>query len=423
MVTLFIDERRKSMKKMKICAGIILLGIGLISCAPNIYSSDLSLTNSSGVTYDGPLVITKGGTYSGNWESQNPNVPAIRVQTSDPVIIENSNIRGRGDLISGFANRLTVRNVNGYGLNPNIVGQTVGKFVNAEEFINIRIENSYAENTIGVYFRSYKGNPSNGDTITILKNKFKNINGLPSSGNNGYSLDYFLGKAHMIMFNDVKRIPNAEIAWNEVINEPGKSLVEENINIYTSGGTPSSPIKIHDNYIQGGYSAQPTTKGDYAGGGIILGDGALYAPDVAGYTDVYNNQIVSTTNQGIAISGGVENHIHDNRIISSGLLQDGGRIMAQNVGIYMWNSGATSSNQRAKFSNNSMENNYVSWVKVNEAGIAIPYPWWLPDCGANNNTCANNVSNDNPTLDSEKREYTAWLEKLKAQNITIGVAK
>ena len=46
-----------------------------------------------------PLVITHGGTYSGTWESDDRSVPAVVVKTSEPVIIENSVVRGRGDLI------------------------------------------------------------------------------------------------------------------------------------------------------------------------------------------------------------------------------------------------------------------------------------------------------------------------------------
>ncbi|WP_189011719.1 NPCBM/NEW2 domain-containing protein, partial [Deinococcus malanensis] len=48
-------------------------------------------------TYSGPLVISKGGTYSGNWESPDTG-PAVSIQTTEPVIIENANIRGKGVL-------------------------------------------------------------------------------------------------------------------------------------------------------------------------------------------------------------------------------------------------------------------------------------------------------------------------------------
>ena len=370
--------------------------------------------------YSGPLIITKGGTYSGNWESQDARVPVISVQTSEPVIIENSNLRGRGNLISGFGNRLIVRNVNGYGLNPNVYGWAAGKFLNAEEFISIRIESIYAENTSGTYFRSYKGSPSNGDTVKILNNKFKNINGLPSNGNNGYIMDSFDGREHMIQFNDVKRIPNVDIAWNEVINEPGKSQVEENINMYVSSGTPSSPILIHDNYIQGAYGTRPNGSSPYAGGGILTGDGVVYNPLDSGYFNVYNNQIVSTTNQGLAIAGGVYSRFYNNRVISSGLLSDGSRISAQNVGVYMWDINNAGSFSTPTFGNNSMENNFIAWTRVNADGSSYANPWWFPSCGINSTSCTGNTSGGKATLDTEKQEYQLWLNKLSSNGIKIG---
>ncbi|MFC4456243.1 NPCBM/NEW2 domain-containing protein, partial [Deinococcus sonorensis] len=61
-------------------------------------------------TVSGPLVITKGGTYTGNWQSNDPSVPVITIKTSEPVIIENSTLRGRGNLVAGFRNRVTLRN-------------------------------------------------------------------------------------------------------------------------------------------------------------------------------------------------------------------------------------------------------------------------------------------------------------------------
>ncbi len=56
------------------------------SCYWQWHLRDLLLT-------DGQHHKPKGGTYSGNWESLDSRTPAVSVQTSEPVIIENSNIR------------------------------------------------------------------------------------------------------------------------------------------------------------------------------------------------------------------------------------------------------------------------------------------------------------------------------------------
>ena len=64
------------------------------------------------VDWSAPIVITRGGTYTGNWQSTDGNTPAITVATTAPVIIENAHMRGVGNLIttSVAGTNLTVRN-------------------------------------------------------------------------------------------------------------------------------------------------------------------------------------------------------------------------------------------------------------------------------------------------------------------------
>ena len=59
----------------------------------------LLMSATPAIVYSGPIVITSGGTYSGNWQSNNPNVAAVTISTTAPVIINNSNIQSKGDLI------------------------------------------------------------------------------------------------------------------------------------------------------------------------------------------------------------------------------------------------------------------------------------------------------------------------------------
>ena len=73
----------------------------------------------------------------------------------------------------------------------------------------------------------------------------------------GYKLVQF------VQLDEVQNVPGIEIAPNQVIDKPGKSRVEDNINIYLSGGTAASPILIHDNYIQGAYTINPA-QGSYS---------------------------------------------------------------------------------------------------------------------------------------------------------------
>ena len=112
------------------------------------------------------------------------------------------------------------------------------------------------------------GNRDGTETITILNNRGRNILGLESNGNNGYLPgDAPWQWAHAIQLSNTPSVPGIRIAWNEIINYPYQSLVNENINIFDAGGTSSSPAEIHDNYIQGAYPYDPAAD-SYNGGGF-----------------------------------------------------------------------------------------------------------------------------------------------------------
>jgi NPCBM/NEW2 domain len=399
-------------------AGATLLGCTIAGSKPVIASPPVSPAPPTG-NYSGPLLITKGGTYTGNWESQDAKKPAITIQTNEPVIIENSNIRGRGSLIWGSTNSLTVRNNYMYGLNANVYNWSNGHALNLNQVTNLNFYNNYVENNQGIYVNGFIGNTGRGDTIKIQRNQFKNVNGLPSNGKDGYLYGQpDMITTHAIILSNVRRIVGADISWNEIINEPGKSHVEENINMYQTSGTPNSPMLIHDNYVQGAYGSAPTTNKVYSGGGILVGDGKVSNPLDNGYVNVYNNQVVSTTNEAYAIAGGVESHYYNNRAVSSGRLPDGSRNQAQNVGLSLWDiSGAAAI---GTFLNNSMENNYSAWTRVNADGYTWTNAMWLPECGKHGTVCNNNKDGGKATLDDEKKEYQLWLSKVASNNVKIG---
>ncbi|PNY79783.1 NPCBM/NEW2 domain-containing protein [Deinococcus koreensis] len=371
---------------------------------------------SPNVTYQGPLVITKGGTYSGSYQSTNPDVPAISIRTTEPVIIQNANVRGPSHLIAGFNMNLTVRNTRAYGVNPNVAGRNTGRFILSEDTYNLVVENNYMEGTSGIYVRNFKGNRAGGQTIKILRNKVKNIDGRKSNGAGGYQTAF--ERVQFTQFNDVRDVPNVEIAWNEIINEPGKSGLEENINFYGSTGTASSRLKIHNNFIKGAYNANPATDSGFGGGGIMLGDGNPASLSTAGgYMDVYNNQIVSTSNQGIGIAGGHDHNVYNNRVVSSGLLPDGRKILAQNVGVYVWDQAGSA--KSGTWFNNSVHDNQIVWMRYRSDGSSYTNNTWFASCTS---SCYNNSSLPAPaTLATEQVEYNLWLSKLSSAGIKIGV--
>jgi hypothetical protein len=390
---------------------------------------------STPTTYSRPTVITKGGTYSGHWESLDPRTPAVTIRTSEPVTLVNSRLRGRGDLIQTAVEnaRLTVRNCYGYGLNPNVAGKAPGRFVHAEYFSSIKVENNYLEGTSGIYLLNYRGDPAAGDSVKILGNRVHNIDGRKSDGQGGW-LDYNVrirlenGKAEegfeirqFLQVDKVRGVPGMEVAWNEVVNDPGASRVEDNINVYLSSGTRESPLLIHHNYIRGAYTIQPWQASykdktysydwSYSGGGILLGDGAAkVAAQASAYVRAYDNQVVSTTNYGIAIAAGHDNQFSSNRIVSSGLLPDGRAIVAQNVGAYIWDLHKAGPKV---FYNNSGHNNTSGWIKAG----GERNDWWMPHASS----WANNVHWVGPiNRDTEATEFATWRRKLTTAGRSVG---
>jgi hypothetical protein len=341
----------------------------------------------------GILTITAGGTYTGNWSG-------VIIKTSQPVLLQNINLVGKGDLIDSrvAGARITLRNVNGWGVNPNVYDKPVGRFLYAFDLALLDAEGCYLESTRGFVVNGNRKAPE----IRLVRNWGWNIEGRRSNGNGGWIGGTVHTRAQFINLDKVQNAPKVEIAWNRVINEPYRSRVEDNIALYQSSGTSSSWIKIHDNYIQGAYNADPANDKSFAGGGILLGDGHTGS----GYAEAYNNVVVSTTNYGIAISGGHHQRIYNNRVISSGLLPDGRKIAAQNVGIYIWDYHRAGSG----FNNNSGSGNLVGWMRTHSNG-AFPVgraDWWVPDASS----WTNNVHwSPNPTLAMEANEYALWLSR------------
>ncbi|RDV13691.1 hypothetical protein DXT99_18145 [Pontibacter diazotrophicus] len=363
-------------------------------------------------SYSGPIVIKKGGTYKGNWESKNSEVAAVEIQTSEPVIIENSNIKGAGYLIKawGYSVNLTVRHTNGYGLTPTPYKdyKKPRRFVTVNNFKNLVVENCYMESTAGIYVGvRYEGNGSSSETIRIRYNIAKNIDGRVYGGAREHS--------QFTQFNFRGSISNAEIAWNQVVNEPDKSLVEDNINLSNARGTSGSPIKIHNNYIQGAHP-YPATSSTFSGGGIIadswyqdgMGDPNAIA---TAYVKIYNNQTVNLSNYNYAIAGGNNIEIYNNRAITSALLSDGTPVNTHNIGFYGYDY-----YKKKVTHNNAVHDNLIGVMATGAQNLYNQN--YFPDgtVGNYNNT----FMSGKVTKQHEKDEYTMWQNKLSKNGIVLG---
>jgi hypothetical protein len=280
----------------------------------------------------------------------------------------------------------------------------------AESFESVVIENNDLEGTGGIYLLTYAGNASSAITLKVIGNRAHNIDGRRSDGNGGYTMQ--TDAVQFLQLDQVRHIPNCEIAWNQISNEPGRSGVEDVISIYLSSGISGNPIRIHDNFIDGAYPADLLAQ-DYSGGGIMLGDGQSDTADEAsGFVEAYDNQVINTTNYGMAISAGHNCSMHNNRILSTGVLADGQAIVSQNVGAYIWNSGASKSKMQKTFANDSGYANRIGWMKGQGRN-----DWWVPDAAL----WKDNIHWPGPITDKTvAAEQTAWQKKLKQHKRTIG---
>lgn len=320
------------------------------------------------VVYQGPLEVTPYGsgtlTVTGNYRSDDPDVPAIKISTTQPVVIQNCVVAGRGDLISTRAENslqprtnVTVQNCRGYGLNPEKRMVNPGRFVHAQGAVSVTVANNFMKQTGGIYIQGGADNPL--QHLQIVRNRALNIDGRRSDGQGGWLTpaagdpqDRFY-RVQFVQLNSVRSVPDAEIAWNRIENEPGHSRVEDNISIYTSSGTPGHPIRVHHNLIEGAY-AYPADLEGYSGGGIIT-DGCL-----SRYVEIANNTVLNTSNHGIAIANGEHITIRDNRVLGTGLLPDGTRAGGADNGIYVrW--AKNCSQQGVNLASNTVTGNTVGF--------------------------------------------------------------
>ncbi|WP_230406995.1 glycosyl hydrolase [Pontibacter cellulosilyticus] len=356
--------------------------------------------------FQGPLIIKHGGTYTGKWESKDADVPAIDIRTKEPVIIENAVIRGAGPLIRsvGYGANITVRNTEGYGITPTPYSdyKKPRRFLNVDVFRNIVIENCLLQSTAGIYLGvQYVGDGTPANTVKIKYNKVRNIDGRVYDG---------LAIVQFVQFNYRGEVPHIEIAWNEVVNEPNKSAVEDNINIYNSRGTATSPIRIHNNYIQGAFPF-PANEKKYTGGGIITDSPGTDSTMATAYLKVYDNQLVGLGNYCLGIAGGNNIEMYQNRAIVSARFEDGSLFQCWSGGIWAKDYYKLNSTY-----NNAMHHNVLG--TMGQTGT------WRNDILDSTFVAA--ATYENVLLDGtitqahEKEEYRLWLNKLKSNNITIG---
>jgi len=383
----------------------------------------------AGVVFSGPITITTGGTYTGNWQSLDPSVPALHIATNQPVTIVNSRFRGPGDLILGSSGdgngiSLTVQQSCFVGANPNVQGMSKGTPIHVYQAVSVRVERCDFDSGgfFGVWVQLYIGDHTPNNTIKILNNRIHNVDGRFSDGNGGYLTTEDTGYTHGIILSDVHGVPGIEIAWNQIINEPYQSGVGDSIDIFESSGTPASPMQVHDNYIQGGYEADAgrTSEFPYYGSAFTTDGFAQTDPALAtSFLKIHDNHAVNFGNVGISIAIGHDIEMYANRAISSGQLADGTNITttyADGVQHFDWQV-----EPPGMFGNNSVHDNLSGMRRYrNGAWERFDYYFGVPPAIEFNNAQWTPTTASDPTVTDEANEFLLWNEKLIAHSVTVG---
>ena len=129
------------------------------------------------------------------------------------------------------------------------------------------------------------------------------------------------------------------------------------------------------------------------------------------FNSVYNNQIVGTVNMGIEFGAGHDNVAYNNTVISSGLLSNGTKIPAQNVGVNIYD--VYGNIENGTMYNNDMYGNTVGWMcwAARCAWDGYRNDEYFPD--NNSDYYTNQSISANPiALQAESGEYSAWQQKV-----------
>lgn len=354
------------------------------------------------------LVITHGGTYGGTYRSSSSGTACIRVATTEPVVLAGCLLTGPGNLIeAGEGADLTVRNCRGQGLVPTADEQAPGRFLDVYRPRRLVVEHNLLTQTSGLVVNRWAGSSGPGQTLTVRYNQARNIDGRWRDGQGST-------RSSFLLLNTVQHLAGVEVAYNEVLNTPGQSLVEDNINLYNSSGTAASPLHVHDNFVRGAYPF-PATAATFTGTGLTSDGNAQMAAEAASFIEADHNQFVATGNAAMNLAAGHDIYYHDNRAVTSGYLPDGQRFQAGHAGLGVFN---YYHQPASVFFNNRVENNAVGYVRWGGHDPARDRQDLSPDACA---PCTGTVHLPAPiTPATEAQEWKSWQQKLQRQRLVVG---
>ena len=369
------------------------------------------------------LTITRPGTYTGTYESDDPDTPAISVRCDHgTVVIEHCTLSGVGNLIQTFdpaPHAIIIRDNRGRSAFSDRAGQLKGRFLLARKPRTLIVHNNDFRGTLGMRVHGVSPDYDGDDQIRIVRNRCLDVDGRRSDGSGGPTNEGRY-KTSFFQLMDTPRTPNVVVAWNHVVNRPFESRVEDVVSMYRSGGTEDHPVDIAFNLIDGGYHGDAVDGRDFAGVGINTGDGP---PDdegrsMCGWTVARNNTVLNTGHGGISITSGSDITVRDNRVFSTSKV-DGRYHQYGWAGIYVNNYHDT---DPVEFQRHTVRNNVSTWVFARD----VMKPLWrrqdyllLDDTIASDNR-SHTPPGEEPDPDIADRERERWRRSLVKAGITTG---
>lgn len=357
--------------------------------------SDSATATDVGTSFRPPLTITSGGTYTGNYASNDQNVPAVVIATTEQVNIDRMYILHAGQGIADSVEGINLKVTNTIFQRISYVtqaGGNIGRAINSDNPSSMVVEHCDLRQTNGIWI----GGNSTCQPLRIRYNICRDVGYYPP---NDCCIQFFQA--------DTMTLPAGEIAWNHTINYHGRSQIEDNINLFKSGGASGSPLDIHHNLIDGSYASDVQGTG-HTGGGILGGDKG------GSFITIRNNWVVSTTNYGCAIVGGTDNQVLDNWVVNDARDQDG-VLHGPNFGngYSVWDA-----DNVGTMTNIVVTGNTSGWLKQSPVGSTVRSDYFTPAA----TTLANNSSLSDPiTAATEQAARDAWEAARQTAGIIVGI--
>lgn len=367
-----------------------------------------------------PIEITKGGTYSGRWISNDPKIAAVTIRTDEPVVLRDATVSGRGNLIYVLGGKnganVTVENVTGTAMDPGVAGTARGAFLAGGHFNALTVDHC---TMTGMAF-GVKVAASNPTVLRITNNRAEDLEDRASDGHGGLLQKRAL-MGHFVLLDHTVAVQGAEIGWNQSVQTMGTTSTEDVINIYESTGSREHPIRVHDNYLEGASTAVPGK--NYTGTALIVDGNSVHDAQPGGWIVFENNQIVATAGTGIGIAYGHDITARNNRVVSCGVDARGHAYAWGASAAVIWNY-----YKAPGFYNNTITGTSGGMVGPGSSGKPRPMNEWMMRDGSvdassaiHNNTFTDPCIVDGKVnLQAEAQERMQWNAKLKGAHQTVG---